>query len=142
MWPYLRGRSAVVPLTVPRTRDIAERPRGPSGVAAFMTSHSKTPYITPSMDFSSRNGVVWGRRGPQLVFSLQNRVCAGYSQYYARNHMFCISHLASHVSHLLSVYHLPHHGCCCRGHNRMRTTPRATQARDATKSCASSAGPA
>ena len=53
-----------------RTRDIAERPRGPSGVAAFMPSHSKTPYSTPSMDFSFRNGVVWGRRGPQLEFSL------------------------------------------------------------------------
>ena len=52
------------------TRDIAERPRGPGGVAAFMPSHSKTPYITPSMDFYSRNGVVWGRRGPQLEFSL------------------------------------------------------------------------
>ena len=52
------------------TRDIAERPRGPSGVAAFMPSHSKTPYITPSMDFYSSNGVVWGRRGPQLEFSL------------------------------------------------------------------------
>ena len=49
---------------------ITERPRAPSGVAAFMPSHSKTPYITPSMDFYSRNGVVWGRRGPQLEFSL------------------------------------------------------------------------
>ena len=52
------------------SRDIAKRPRGPSGVAVFMPSHSKTPYITPSMDFYSRNGVVWGRRGPQLEFSL------------------------------------------------------------------------
>ena len=51
-------------------RDIAERARGPSGVAAFMPPHSKTPYITPRMDFYSRNGVVWGRRGPQLEFSL------------------------------------------------------------------------
>ena len=37
-------------------RDIAERPRGPSGVAAFMSAHSKTPYITPSMDFPLGTG--------------------------------------------------------------------------------------
>ena len=38
----------------------------PSGVAAFMSAHSKTPYITPSMGFSSGKGVVRrGRRGQQ-----------------------------------------------------------------------------
>ena len=62
--------TAQQPIKQPSARDIAERPRGPSGVAAFMPSHSKTPYITPSMDFYSRNGVVWGRRGRQLEFSL------------------------------------------------------------------------
>ena len=51
-------------------RDIAERPRGPSGVAAFMSAHSKTPYITPSMDFYSGKGVVRGRRVQQLGFAL------------------------------------------------------------------------
>ena len=35
----------------------------PSGVAAFMPTHSKTPYITPNMDFPSGKGVVRGRRG-------------------------------------------------------------------------------
>ena len=34
-------------------REITERPHAPSGVAAFMSAHSKTPYITPSMDISS-----------------------------------------------------------------------------------------
>ena len=29
-----------------RARDITERPHAPSGVAAFMSAHSKTPYIT------------------------------------------------------------------------------------------------
>ena len=38
-------------------------PHTPSGVAAFMSAHSKTPYITLSMDFSSGKGVVQGRRG-------------------------------------------------------------------------------
>ena len=66
------GHYAITP-----PRDIAERPRGPSGVAAFMPSHSKTPYITPSTDFYSRNGVVWGRRGPQLEFSLRWRLGRG-----------------------------------------------------------------
>ena len=32
---------------MPWARDIPERPRIPSGVAAFMSIHSKTPYITP-----------------------------------------------------------------------------------------------
>ena len=41
------------------TRDIAER----SGVAAFMSANSKTPYITPSMEFSSGKGVLWGVQG-------------------------------------------------------------------------------
>ena len=42
----------------------------PSGVAAFMSAHSKTPYITPSMKFSSGKGVERGRREQQLEFSL------------------------------------------------------------------------
>ena len=57
-------------------RDIAAPPRGPSGVAAFMSAHNKTPYITPSMEFPSGNGVVWGRRGPQLEFSLSTPCAA------------------------------------------------------------------
>ena len=44
-------------------REITQRPHAPSGVAAFMSAHSKTPYITPSMEFSSGKGVVRGRRG-------------------------------------------------------------------------------
>ena len=35
-----------------------------------MSAHSKTPYITPSMDFSSGEGVVRGRGGQQLGFAL------------------------------------------------------------------------
>ena len=30
-------------------RDITERPHAPSGVAVFMSAHSKTPYFTPSL---------------------------------------------------------------------------------------------
>ena len=44
-------------------KDITERPHAPSGVAVFMSAHSKTPYITPSMKLSSGKGVVRGRRG-------------------------------------------------------------------------------
>ena len=51
-------------------RDITERTRAPSGVAAFMSAHSKTPYITPSMDCYSGKGVVQGRRGQNLGFAL------------------------------------------------------------------------
>jgi hypothetical protein len=43
-------------------REITERPDAPSGVVAFMSAHSKNPYITPSMDCSSGKGVVRGRR--------------------------------------------------------------------------------
>ena len=46
--------------------EITERPHAPSGVAAFISAHSKTPYITPSMDVSSEKGVVRGRRWQQL----------------------------------------------------------------------------
>ena len=52
------------------TEEITERPRDPSGVAAFMSANSKTPYITPSMEFSSGKGVVRGRRVQQLEFTL------------------------------------------------------------------------
>ena len=42
------------------TKEITERPRAPSGVAAFMSAHSKTPYITLSMEVYSVKGVVRG----------------------------------------------------------------------------------
>ena len=71
-------------------KDIAERPHAPSGVAAFMSAHSKTPHISPSMVSSSGNGVVRGLRGQQLGFTSgrqatvatpcsahQNRTCNG-----------------------------------------------------------------
>ena len=48
----------------------AERPRDPGGVAAFMSAHSKTLYITPGMDISPGEGVVRGRRAQQLAFTL------------------------------------------------------------------------
>ena len=51
-------------------RGITERPHAPSGVAEFMTAHSKTPSITPSMEVSSGKGVVRGRRGQQLGVAL------------------------------------------------------------------------
>ena len=54
---------------------IKERPRAPSGVAAFMPANSKTPYITPSMDFSSCTRVVRGRRGQQLDDALPWVLC-------------------------------------------------------------------
>ena len=40
-----------------------ERPRVPGGVAAFMAAHSKTPRTTPSVEFSSVEGVVRGSQG-------------------------------------------------------------------------------
>ena len=45
------------------------RPRDPGGVAALMSAHSTTPYITPSMGFSSGGGVVRGRRMQQQTFA-------------------------------------------------------------------------
>ena len=60
----------------PGPREITERPRTPSGVAVFMSAHSKTPNITPSIPFPSVNGVVRGRRGQQLEFTLVMMVCA------------------------------------------------------------------
>ena len=38
------------------SRDITERPRAPSGVAAFMSSHSKTPCITLAWIFPLGKG--------------------------------------------------------------------------------------
>ena len=58
----------VIPL--PCAREITERPHAPSGVAAIMSAHSKTPYITPSMDISFGKGVIRGHRGQQLGFAL------------------------------------------------------------------------
>ena len=52
------------------SKGITERPHTRSGVAAFMSADSKTPYITPSMDFYSGKGVVRGRRGQQLGVTL------------------------------------------------------------------------
>ena len=48
----------------------AERPRAPGKVAAFMSAHSKTPYVTTRIEISSREGVVRGRRVQQLAFAL------------------------------------------------------------------------
>ena len=50
--------------------EITERPHAPSGVAALMPAHIKTPHITPSMEFSSGKEVVRGGRGQQLEFAL------------------------------------------------------------------------
>ena len=44
------------------SREITERPHALRGVAAFMSADSKTPYITPSMDFPLDKGSM-GRRG-------------------------------------------------------------------------------
>ena len=55
--------------------EITERPHAPSGVAAFMSAHSKTPHITPSMDFYSGKGIVRGRRGQGAAA----RICLGLS---------------------------------------------------------------
>ena len=35
----------------------------PQSTTLFMSAHSKTPYITPIMDFPSGKGVVWGAQG-------------------------------------------------------------------------------
>ena len=56
------------------TRDITERHNTPSGVAAFMSAPIKTPFITPSMDFRSENGVVWWCTGQQVEFTMGKRV--------------------------------------------------------------------
>ena len=53
-------------------RDSTGRPHAPSGVAAFMSAHSKTPHVTPSMGFPSGKGVEWGRRAKQLGFTLSS----------------------------------------------------------------------
>ena len=47
-------------------RDVTERPHAPSGVAEFMSAHSNTPYITPSMAFYLWQWGSTGRRGQQL----------------------------------------------------------------------------
>ena len=44
-----KARSAI-------SRDITERLHAPSGVAVFMSTNNKTPYITPSMDFPLGKG--------------------------------------------------------------------------------------
>ena len=53
-------------------------------VAAFMSAHSKTPYITPSMDISSGEGVVRGRRVQQLTFALPRLPALGRGWWTAR----------------------------------------------------------
>ena len=60
----------IVTLNASPAPPITERPRAPGGVAVFMSAHSKTPYITPSMNFYSGKGVVRGRRVQQLEFAL------------------------------------------------------------------------
>ena len=57
-------------------RSIHDSPHAPSGVAAFMSADSKTPYITLSMEFPSGKGVIRGRRGQQLGIFL---ACAASS---------------------------------------------------------------
>ena len=47
------------------------RPRPQRGRSIRVSPQSKPPYITPSMDFSSGKGVVRGRRGQQLEFTLR-----------------------------------------------------------------------
>ena len=51
-------------------REITESTHAPGGVAAFMSAHSTTPYITRSMDFSSGDWVARGGGGQQLVFDM------------------------------------------------------------------------
>ena len=70
-------------------------PRAQWGRSIHVSPH-KTPYITPSMDFPSGTGVVWGRRGQQLEFALpvprpstRERTCAPL--YYIKYYYF-ISH--------------------------------------------------
>ena len=51
-------------------KKIEEHPRAPSGVAAFLSAHSKTPHSTPSMEVLSGQGVIWGRMRQQLEFAV------------------------------------------------------------------------
>ena len=46
-----------------------------------MSAHNKTPYITPSMEFSSGEGVVRGRRMQQLTFTLVVTERTGWLRY-------------------------------------------------------------
>ena len=62
----------------------AEQPRAPDGVAAFMSAHSKTPYITPSMEFCSEEGVVRGRMVHQLWFTLRHRMPLPLNRFVSR----------------------------------------------------------
>ena len=51
--------------------EITERPPPrPQWVAAFMSAHSKTPYITPSMGFPLGKGWYGGAGQQQLEFTL------------------------------------------------------------------------
>ena len=50
--------------------EITERPHAPSWVAAFMSAHSKTPYITPGMGFPSGKGGSMGAQGAASVIYL------------------------------------------------------------------------
>ena len=75
-------------------------PSGASRVAAFMSAHSKTPYITPGMDFPSGKGVVRERRGQQLEFSLtvshlcdQQPIKLHRSLPYSTTHPCCLRHM-------------------------------------------------
>ena len=69
------------------------RPHAPSGVAAFMSAHSKTPYITPSMDFPSVNGVARGRGGAAAVMCVAVPVCMASSKGMLGHHI--LTHTSS-----------------------------------------------
>ena len=56
-------------------RDITERPHAPSGVAAFMSAHSKTPCVTPSMGHFSGNGVVGGAAAARMYLAQDVITC-------------------------------------------------------------------
>ena len=65
---WLAGMNAATPVGAwPASsgvaREITERPHAPSGVAAFVSAHSKTPYITPSMDSPLGKGKYGGAGG-------------------------------------------------------------------------------
>ena len=70
--PLATGRRGVVLLgtAAQRAECYQERPHDPSGVAAFMSAHSKTPCVTHGINVSSGKGVVRGRRLQQLAFTL------------------------------------------------------------------------
>ena len=64
------GQPVLEGISVPGVaKESTERPNAPSVVTAFMSVHSKTPYITPSMDVYSGKVVARGRCGQQQEFA-------------------------------------------------------------------------